>query len=402
MKRTSTHSIGVCTFLSNRKYGKRCSTILIILLSCIFLQSSTYGVSTVVASVDGEPIYLEAVDNRVKASSLSQSMFSSQASGEISEKMRLAALEDIILEEVILSKMDELGVALNDEDLLNADLQVEKLVSQVEEYINAHSPGASQNERDQLANTLMDAAGLSEESIRTAFYRSTLIRKVREAIMTQSRTASKVEVLAEYDNLYAYQSERYKDDPAAMEADMLANEIIVHRPYESKVVLKAEILIDPLVMQIIRNLRAVGDDKTINEIMDDQDAILRDEVQLIYGELLNGRLDFLDFLESKKPGSSVQYNYLTPNSPRLDEVYLLHARELEYVGDISAPFKIDNGFAILYLVDELPVADYVPVTAVQEDIGLKLSDAIRERHVEDVIDDWVEAASIIYHLELLK
>lgn len=356
--------------------------------------------SPIVAWVNGVSITLETVDTRIQAASISQSIFSTQSTELTSKRLRLTTLEEIIQEEVLLQQADKLGINLDDTDLELINQRLHKILGGIYSYVQKYSPGSTDLEQSQYVDSLLSMAGLTKESLIDSLKRSAKIEKLKNMLANQICQLDDETLKAAYEDLYHKQKITYVDNPTLLEADLLANKTVIHRPYDLKLIQKAEFSFDSLALQLMRNLKAVGDEKTIQEMREDQIAILMPKLEQALLDLANGKISFSDLLESLVPGSGEKINYYSKNSPRFDTLYQQHANVLTDIGDISAPFPTNRGIAILYLAGVLPAIDKVPLIEVQKSIEANLLQATRQEHINDTISNWIDSADIIRVLEI--
>lgn len=373
-----------------------------IVVLVLFFVPALAESSPVVAWVNGVFITMETVNTRIQAGSLSQSMFSEQPTESMLKRLRLATLEELIQEEVLIQQTDILGINLDDTDLELIDQRFHKILGDIYSYVQKHSPGSTDDEQSQYVDSLLSMAGLTKESLMDSLKRSTKIGKLKNMLANQVCQLDDETLTAAYEDLYHQQKTTYAGNPTLLEADLLANKPVIHRPYELKLIQKAEFSFDSLALQLMRNLKAVGDEKTIQEMREDQMAMLIPKIEQALMDLANGKISFSDLLESLVPGSGEKSNYYSENSPRFDTLYQQHANVLTDIGDISSPFPTNRGMAILHLAGILPAVDKVPLIEVQEAIEADLLQAVRQEHIKDIISNWIDSADIVRLPEIFE
>ena len=330
------------------------------------------------AWVDGVPVTQAQLDKRLSTA---------RGGGDEADR-RAAALCALIEEQALLNEASRRGITCTGDVRTDADRRYERTLDAIRQYVLSQYPDLSGDALEQTMDALLDAMAVDLDDYRDAAERSALLDALDDALAQDMPQPDDADVRARYDALYADQSARFPGDENALEAALLAGDVVVCRPVALKLIKKAEFTFDDLAQALIADASKTDAEEAAGMAMD-QYRLLADAVEPIYEDLVAGRRSFDDVLEEIEPGSSAKVNYFHPSSTRFGEDYYQRADAFETVGEISTAYVIPNGYALLYYAGDLPVCDPVPL----EQVRGAIEDALRaERRGE-----WLAAR----HAEIL-
>ena len=324
---------------------------------------------------------------------------------EVTEKKlhaRLEILNQLIEQQILLNQIETRGIRLEGEVQKAADDKYQTALNTVGSYVLKSYPSLSSDELESQIDVILKAAGETRESLQKAANEAALTDALFQSVYKECPRESEEAINAQYEALYQKQKQAFDANVNDYEAALLAGDIIIYRPVNEKLIKKAEFLFDDAVLPLIAQMKKYGKAGDAQEMIDDQYALLTDEVESIYQKLLSGEIPFDQVLDTLKPGSAQKVNYISAESTRFSEDYRSRALAFETVGEISTAYKIDNGYAILYYAGDLPMCEKVPLSTVYDQIEAQFFKDAQKAHLQETLADWREEASVVRYEENLQ
>ena len=341
----------------------------------------------IAAYVNGRPVLESQLEERLKNTQWMNALVAEELTDEQlrerEESARREALDALAAEEALLEEAEKRGLTLEQDAIrADADQRYEQMIAMVESYALSAYSSLEGEALAQQVDALLAASGASREQYREVAQRSAILAAPDEAA-----------VAARYEALYEAQKAEFDADENAFEAAMLGGEIVVHRPVTLKLIQKAEFLFDSGASALIWQTAAMNEEAA-EEMRNDQYRKLDARVEAALEALAGGEKTFADIMEECKAGSSETVNYFHESSTRFNEDYYQRAAAFEEVGEVSTPYAMTNGYALLYYAGDLPACDRVPLEEVRARIAEEMAQESRSEQLAQARAAIVEAAVI--------
>lgn len=373
-------------------------TTFALLVSLILAVGISYG-EEAVAYVNGRTITEQALADRLKNSQIINTYAAADMTDDQKADMehaaREAALDALIQEEALLSEAEARGLTL-DHALVKerADLRYHQTIAAVEQYVLEVYPDLQGEELNAQVNSLLAMSGGTRETYRKLAQRGAVLELLDEALMQEFAQPDETAVQNYYQQLYHEQRMLFDQDQNSFEAAMLQGKIVLYRPTELKLIQKAEFLFEEEALGLIRQTAAV-DPEMAQEMRDHQHSLLYPQIENACAALISGEKTFPQLMEELKEGSSRSVNYFHESSTRFNEDYHSRASAFSTIGEISTPYTMTTGYAILYYAGVLPACEQVPLEEVYDQIAAEIaqqdaSDALKEAKRQIIAEAAVE------------
>lgn len=373
-------------------------TISILLCLCLLMAIPAFAEEAVLY-VNGEAITLSELKDKTQ----NTSVFNQQTNDALTEEEKQArqervyqeALMALISEKALIQEAENRGYTQENETVRAiADQKYTAMIASVENYIRSTYTNLEGEELDAQVDSLLKTTGASREEYKRIAMQSAQLALLDEALANEAAAVDETAVAEKYEALYAEQKARFADQNA-FEAAMLQGEIVVHRPTGLKLIQKAEFLFEDGAYGLIAQTAAISPDLA-EEMKNDQYARLEPWVAEIRQSVLDGKMTFAEVMEACKAGSSGTVNYFNEASTRFNDDYYSRAQVFADVGEVSTPYQMTNGYALLYYAGELPACDRVPVEEVEAAIAELLQEENRSGYLAQARTEIVLAAEITY------
>lgn len=352
----------------------------------------------IAAYVNGRPVLESQLEERLKNTQWMNALVAEELTDEQlrerEESARREALDALAAEEALLEEAEKRGLTLERDAIrADADQRYEQMIAMVESYALSAYSSLEGEALAQQVDALLAASGASREQYREVAQRSAILAALDEALAQELPAPDEAAVAARYEALYEAQKAEFDADENAFEAAMLGGETVVHRPVTLKLIQKAEFLFDSGASALIWQTAAMNEEAA-EEMRNDQYRKLDARVEAALEALAGGEKTFADIMEECKAGSSETVNYFHESSTRFNEDYYQRAAAFEEVGEVSAPYAMTNGYALLYYAGDLPACDRVPLEEVRARIAEEMAQESRSEQLAQARAAIVEAAVI--------
>jgi len=372
--------------------------IAILLCLCLLMAIPAFA-QEVVLYVNGEAI----TRSELTAKTQNTSILNQQTNDTLTEEEKQArqervyqeALMSLISEKALIQEAENRGYTQENEAVLAiADQKYKAMISSVENYIISTYTDLEGEALDAQVDSLLKTTGASREEYKKIAMRSAQLALLDEALANEAAAVDEAAVAEKYEALYSEQKARFVDQNA-FEAAMLQGEIIVHRPTDLKLIQKAEFLFPDGAFGLIAQTAAVSPELA-EEMRNDQYAQLEPWVTEIRQSVVDGEMTFTEVMEVCKAGSSGTVNYFNEASTRFNDDYYSRAKAFANVGEVSTPYQMTNGYALLHYAGELSACDRVPLEEVGEAIAALLMEEGRSERLSQARTEIVLSAEITY------
>lgn len=356
-----------------------------------------------VAVVGGAEIMRSEVESLAAHSDKMYESLTGVSEEEIAEKKlesRLTILENLVTERIISSKIEEYGIKETKQMREAAEKSWENAVSAMEKYVLASYPTLEGSELEETVNAMLNTQGISEETLIKSAIQDELEKALAEELKGEAPPAEEAEISEYYSSLLEKQKVSFTADTAAFEGALMSGETVVFRPADCRVVKQLYLKFDEEVIGLIKQLEAVDDTETADEMRNDQYRILNKKLETIRKDLDSGE-KFDTILEENEQGSSAGVNYITEASERFSEEYKRALFALTEQGTYSEPVKQEYGYVILFWQDTLKAGES-SFEEVRESIEKLLTEENDRVYYEEQLKQWRSDAEVELFTENLK
>lgn len=373
-------------------------TLSILICICFLLILPVFAEEAVLY-VNGETITKDELNAKVQNTQVLNQQTTDTLTDEEKqareERVYQEALMSLISERALIQEAENRGYTQDNEAVLAlADQKYTAMISSVENYIISTYTDLEGEALDAQVDSLLKTTGASRESYQKIAVQSAQLALLDEALSSEAVMVEEAAVAEKYEALYAQQKESFKDQNA-FEAAMLQKEIVVYRPTTLKLIQKAEFLFADGAYGHIVQTTAINQELA-EEMKNDQYAQLEPWVTEIRQSVSDGKMTFAEVMEACKEGSSGTVNYFHESSTRFNDDYYSRAKAFETVGEVSTPYQMTNGYALLYYAGELPACDRVPLEEVRDEIANLLVEEDANERLIQAKTEIVLAAEITY------
>ncbi|MDO4548340.1 MAG: peptidylprolyl isomerase [Clostridia bacterium] len=373
-------------------------------------ETTTPSTSTVLAIANGSEITLGDISGAYQyLATMYQSYGIDVSSEEMQQSLSSYALNMLIQEKIILDNASKLGLdALTDEQMAELTAEAEASYENSITTYKSYFASAGLTEDEVRANTIayFDSEGYTIDSIVESLKGTKTYENVYEyAIKDISVTDD--EIRAAYDEGLADAQERYAEDLSQYDSDVSAGNVIYVVPEGLRNVKHILVGVDDAAE--LKTLQATLETLTeadeeyqatvdrIAEIMATVQPTL-DEIagRIEAGEEFQTLIDEYGEDGGMKSGTTAETGYtMSADTTQFVSEFKDAGMALENVGDISEPVLSDYGFHILrYESDVAP--GIVPFEDLRDDIASSLESSRQSQAYNDLINEWISNAEIIY------
>ncbi|MDR1579582.1 MAG: SurA N-terminal domain-containing protein [Synergistaceae bacterium] len=359
---------------------------------------------SVVAFVDGVPIRREQVYRLMAtADKMYGALTVSLDPEEIEAKKRAAKrqiLDNLIDEQILLNKIKEAGIVLTPEQQASAAREYLKKIDTLALNVRKSYPALSESELDKTIDSILKMSGVTREQIRknieSAILKNALFDRVRLGITVAGEQLAR----AYYDELVDEQVSEFDGDISRYEQALLEDRVIVYRPADCRVIKQIYLQFDEDIIALINQFLTYDLTTDAEAIRADQHKRQNARVEEILRRLRQDRFETI--MEEEKPGSGEEKNYICAGSRRFPPEYKDATLNIDEVGGLSAPIKLEYGTAILYLSDIIKSTGKIQFSDVREQVEKCALEELRDRKLEEAKTRWKnEAKTIIFEENLL-
>ena len=359
---------------------------------------------------------------------------------QLYEQYRQSVLESYVVNEVLRQKAAELGITLTDEEKaeqqtaaneyfesLKEDIlaqiegewgitdfdegtdEDEDIITQeslIEEQIEQGYEAYAEKELETRYNETLEEAGYTEESYYENLCDQAVLEKVVEYIYGLAEVTDE-DVQDWYDQTLALQQEEMDEDGAAF-ADYVYNGLIYTYVPEDTIAVKQVYLAfaDEDLVEEAKTLYNNGDIELAFELLEPQTAELMGTAQDIQQRLIDGE-DIDTLIEeygedpgmTEEPHSEVGYLVESRTENYVDE-FSEAALGLTSVRDVSDPAVSYMGIHVLQCI-KIYEQGVIAYEDIYEDIKEALLPSAEEDKYEEMTEQWLDEAKVVYHIDRL-
>lgn len=429
--------------------------IVALLVACILIFSGCSLVridedkvaDQVVANVNGTEIYRAQVDEQVNYNvpmqlsyyGMEESDLEKDELAQMYEEQMDVVLEQLVLNELMLQKAEELDIVLTDEEKDEKRTQADEALVSIKESIRAEVEGENgigdsvdvETDAENTAGDSVDANVSEEETTTTdpvdieaevevryneylatsdftadSYYEElceqSLISKVREYIYGFAEVTEE-EAQEWYDQTLTLQQEETAEDPEAFESYVHNKNIYTCVP-ENTVAVK-QVFLAFVDEELTTQAQTLYDEGKADEAM----ALLQDEIAALMPTALEveQRLEDGENIDDLIAELGEDANMTA--EPYATYGYLIESRTVEHgdefrdaalglakVGDVSKPFATYTGIHVLQ-----SIAEYTQGTVPYEDLMVQIEEALlpsqQTAKYEEMKQQWLDEADITYY-----
>lgn len=353
-----------------------------------------------------EILYSQLADQMVMLESMYRELSEQFSPDELQVKLHasaLSALENLIAQQILYSKINTYGLSLTPEEEKDAQAAWGRIVASIGESVKNTYPELEGDELERMIQAAVDASGQQEDTVVANARQAILVSKLKHEVLTQVERPSREDVEEAYQGLLKQQQESYTHDVTGFEADMLAGAPVVFVPEEYRMIQEIYLKFDPEVVELLMQMKPYDSDES-----DSYEEIRA----LEYERLQKGRLPdvqkrlaegtpFQQIMEEVKPGSQDTFNYVCQNTTRLSKEYFRAAMSLAAIGEITQqPIQMEHGYMLLCWADTLPPG-VRPLSQVYDALEEQLYEQKKNDFWNETQTQWREEAEVVIYEDRL-
>ncbi|MDL2236675.1 SurA N-terminal domain-containing protein [Christensenellaceae bacterium OttesenSCG-928-K19] len=391
--------------------------ILVALCVLVVLPVLSCAGGGVVAKVNGVAIarqeYLDLLNASLSDYDLTADTMTAGMTEEEADEYKNAVVENLVLIEVVMQKAEEMGIAkLSAEEIQEIENSVEasftSLWSSLQEEVETEvqdDPGADIAGITRTRyNEYLEESGVTKDSMIEEQKKSLIINKLYAAIMEGYQMTEKDVKLYYDENLERLEAQDVEDPRAAFENYINGGqEITIYTPslvaQDTLYVKHVLVKISDETLSEISMLEQDGKTEEANALRQEALDEIRPRAEEVLKKALEGD-DFEALIEEYGEDTGMSYypeGYFVYEGSGFVESFEAASLALKNVGDVTPDLvESEYGYHIIKMVSR-PEAGPVPYADVEEEILSTVGEQRAEEFWNSMIDEWVEAADIVYH-----
>ncbi len=297
---------------------------------------------------------------------LTEQQILDDTAAEVAEKcagQRIAIINYLINEKIVLLQAEKLGITLTEEDQTEIDeiynTTIDSYIEKYKSSVNAGETGtgevmgeaAVQEEAEKLFDEKLADCGLTRDDILLSIRSSQIMEKLKDKL-DEGVTVEFSEAEAEYKKITDGLKEMYEESPISYESNPYYSSYWI--PENSRMIKHILLSFDAADSTEISTLRTNGDDEGADAAREAAAEKLKPQTDAIIAELDAGA-DFDKLMEehSVDPGkvSNPDGYLVTPNGERYIHEFQQGAYELEKEGDYKLAVTDIGCHIMLYAAD---------------------------------------------------
>lgn len=370
--------------------------------------------SSVIALVNGEPIYKESYDD---AYEYYQSYFASIYGDDLStyeSEISEAALSAAVNEKIYMDKLNELGyLEYTEEQIADAETKAQEDIDYYieqyygeeiktglgDDYTDDEYKAATLEYEDEVLSSVFE---MTREEIVDYYLTSAAQDRAYEDIEA-SVVPTEEEITAYYEQVLADYKASVTEDPSLYISDANAGSSAYYVPEGVRSVRQVLIKIDQEIIDAINLLRSNGLDDAADVLLEQGLKDIEDSANEVLSELQNGEKTFSEAIEEYNDDTGMpEVGYaVIKGVDNYVEQFTQAALELEEIGDVTPELiASDYGYHVIEYYSNIDEGE-LSLDDVYDDIYEELTDNLASEAWTDATTQWEQEAGVEYFYENL-
>lgn len=357
-----------------------------------------------VAVVNGEAVpYSEFAEQMASVEMLYSSLAGTRGEEEIKTMLEAEAenvLETLILQRVLMQKVEEYGITLTEAEEQEARDAWTEVREKIAASVARNYPDYSGEELEALVQIAVESSNFREETVVQSARQSALLKKLQAAALSDASLAVSDSAVEErYQERLEEETIQFDTDVTAFEAAMLGKTAAVYIPRPYRVLQELDLRFDDDMLSVLAQLKEYDteDDDTYETLLASERALLEEKAQAVRARLAGG--ESAEALAAEYGG---RVNYICEDTTRFSQDYYDAAFSIGEIGGAADTLiELDNGGTLLCWTGTLspgPVPLEEAAGRIREEIAAEKRTAAWSAQQSS----WRDEAEVVINEELLS